>query len=113
MSPANPTRLRFSKSQQTTRTNLVSHGVSQLPREPPFISKTLKLVSIAILIATISIAVTAAYSGYEEYGALTSTVTGSSLNQLRLAINGSTLSISGLNVPNKMTFPLTLELSEQ
>jgi hypothetical protein len=81
-----------------------------LPREPPFISKTLKLVSVAILLATVSIAVTAAYSGYEEYGALTSTVTGGSLNQLRLAINGSTLSIFGLNVPNKMTFPLSLEL---
>jgi hypothetical protein len=81
-----------------------------LPREPPFISKTLKLVSVAILLATVSIAVTAAYSGYEEYGALTSTVTGGSLNQLQLAINGSTLSISGLSVPNKMTFPLTLEL---
>ena len=81
-----------------------------MPGEPPFISKTLKLVSIAILLATVSIATTAAYSGYEEYGALTSSVIGSSLNHLQLAINGSTLSISGLSVPNKMTFPLTLEL---
>ena len=66
-------------------------------------------MSIAILLATLSIAATAAYSGYEEYGALTSISSGS-LNQLQLSINGSILSISGLNVPNKMTFPLTLEL---
>ncbi len=81
-----------------------------MPREPPFISKTLKLVSLAILLATISIAATAAYSGYEEYGALTSTITGGSSNQVQISINGSNLRISGLNVPNKMTFPLTLEL---
>jgi hypothetical protein len=37
-------------------------------------------------------------------------VEGSSLNQLKLGINGSSLTISGLTVPNKMTFPLTLEL---
>jgi len=67
-------------------------------------------VSIAVILATVAIAATAAYSGYEEYGALTSSVEGASLNQLKLAINGSTLTISGLNVPNKMTFPLTLEL---
>jgi hypothetical protein len=81
-----------------------------LPREAPFISKTLKLVSLAILLATIMLAVTAAYSGYEEYGALTSTAETSSLDQVSLALNGSTLTLSGLSVPNRMTFPLTLEL---
>jgi hypothetical protein len=67
-------------------------------------------VSIAIILATVTIAVTAAYSGYQEYGVLTSSLEGAPLNQLKLAINGSTLTISGLKVPNKMTFPLTLEL---
>jgi hypothetical protein len=67
-------------------------------------------VSLAIIIATISIAATAAYSGYEEYGALTSSVQGSSVNRLKLSINGSSLEISGLKVPNRMTFPLTLQI---
>jgi len=81
-----------------------------MPKEAPFISKALKLVSLAIILATVAIASTAAYSGYEEYGALTSTVASNGSNQLAVTINGSTLSITGLNVPNKMTFPLTLEL---
>ncbi len=81
-----------------------------MPNEAPFISKALRLVSLAIIVATISIAATAAYSGYEEYGALTTSVQGTSSSQLSLAINGSTLTLSGLQVPNKMTFPLTLEL---
>jgi len=80
-----------------------------LAREASFISKALKIVSLAITVAIVTIAVTAAYSGYEEYGALTS-VGGVTSSQLSASINGSTLMISGLNVPNKMTYPLTLEL---
>jgi hypothetical protein len=78
-------------------------------REAPFISKALKIVSVAITLAIVAIAVTASYSGYEEYGALTS-VGNVSASQLSAVLNGSTLVISGLNVPNKMTYPLTLEL---
>jgi len=78
-------------------------------REAPFISKALKLVSLAITVAIIAIASTAAYSGYEEYGALASVGSASS-SQLNAVLNGTTLMISGLNVPNKMTYPLTLEL---
>jgi hypothetical protein len=78
-------------------------------REAPFISKALKIVSIAITLAIVAIAVTASYSGYEEYGALTS-FGNVSASQLSAVLNGSTLEISGLNVPNKMTYPLTLEL---
>jgi hypothetical protein len=81
-----------------------------LPGEPPFISRTLKLVSLALIVATVAIAATAAYSGYEEYGALTASVGGATASQFSIAISGSILTISGLNVPNKMTFPLTLEL---
>jgi hypothetical protein len=82
-----------------------------VPKEAPFISRALKLVSLALILATVSIAITAAYSGYQEYGALTSSIEGSSnSNQLDASLNGTTLIISGLVVPNKMTFPLTLEL---
>src|SRR5271166_4853195 len=78
-------------------------------REAPFISKALKLVSLTITLAIVTIAVTSSYSGYEEYGALVS-VGNQSVSQLNAILNGSTLLISGLNVPNKMTYPLTLEL---
>ncbi len=81
-----------------------------MPREATFISKALKLVSLALIVATVAIAATAAYSGYEEYGALTASVGSNGTGELSVALNGSTLVISGLTVPNKMTFPLTLEL---
>lgn len=81
-----------------------------MSKEAPFISKALKLVSLALILATVAIAATAAYSGYEEYGALRNTIERSSAGQLSLSINGSSLVISGLTVPNRMTFPLTLEL---
>ena len=80
-----------------------------MAREAPFISKALKLVSLAITVAIVAIAATAAYSGYEEYGALVSVGSASS-SQLNAVLNSSTLTISGLNVPNRMIYPLTLEL---
>jgi hypothetical protein len=80
-----------------------------MPKEAPFIVKGLKLVSLSIIIATIAIAASAAYSGYEEYGALSS-MNGSTASQLNLVLNDSTLTLTGLSVPNKMTFPLTFEL---
>ena len=79
--------------------------------ETPLVSRAFKLVSFAILIAIIAITLSAAYSGYEEYSALTTAVSGTqSSNQLSAKINGSALEISGLNVPNKMSYPLSLEL---
>lgn len=82
-----------------------------MPKEAPFISRALKLVSIVILVTTISIAATAAYSGYEEYGALTASMGAAGSGRFVLGLNGSNLEISGLSVPNRMTFPLTLELA--
>jgi hypothetical protein len=79
-----------------------------MPKEAPFISKTLRLVSLALILATVAIAGMAAYSGYEEYGALTKSV--GTTSQLNASLNGSDLVLSGLTVPNKMTFPLSLEL---
>jgi hypothetical protein len=79
-----------------------------LQREAPFITKALKLVSLSLIVATVAIAATAAYSGYEEYGALTSSI--GTTGEATASLNGSTLQISGLDVPNRMTFPLTLEL---
>jgi hypothetical protein len=80
--------------------------------EAPLISKALKLVSFAIVVAVIVLAISAAYSGYEEYGALTSVISSSSSGtpqeQLSASINGSELTLSGLQVPNRMTFPLSL-----
>ena len=79
--------------------------------EAPLVSKVFKLVSFAILVAIVALALSAAYSGYEEYNALTAAVGNtSSQNQLSAKINGSNLLISGLQVPNKMTYPLSLEL---
>jgi hypothetical protein len=77
--------------------------------ETPLVSKAFKLVSFAILIAIVAITLSAAYSGYEEYNALTTVVSGTSQGQLSASLNGSALQISGLNVPNKMTYPLSLE----
>ena len=79
-----------------------------MQREAPFITKALKLVSLSLIVATVAIAATAAYSGYEEYGALTSSI--GTTGEATASLNGSTLQISGLDVPNRMTFPLTLEL---
>jgi hypothetical protein len=81
-----------------------------LQREAPFITKALKLVSIAIIVSTVAIAATAAYSGYQEYGALTSSVIAGGASRASISLNGSNVEISGLEVPNRMTFPLTLEL---
>jgi hypothetical protein len=80
-----------------------------LVTETPLASKAFKLVSFAILIAIVVITLSAAYSGYEEYNALTTVVSGTSQGQLSASLNGSALQISGLNVPNKMTYPLSLE----
>ena len=78
--------------------------------ETPLVSKAFKLVSFAILVAIVAITLSAAYSGYEEYNALTTIVSGTqSQRQLSATFNGSALQISGLNVPNKMTYPLSLE----
>lgn len=82
-----------------------------MPREAPFISRALKLVSIVIIVTTVAIAAMAAYSGYEEYGALTASVGAGGPSRLSLGLNGSNMTISGLRIPNKMTFPLTLELA--
>jgi hypothetical protein len=79
--------------------------------ETPLVSKAFKLVSFAILVAIVAITLSAAYSGYEEYNALTTAVSGgASQSKLSASLNGSALEISGLNIPNKMTYPLSLEL---
>jgi len=87
-----------------------------MSRETPLVSKTLSLVSFAIIIVIVALVLSGAYSGYEEYSALTGAVnpasssTQSSQSQLSANINGSKLTISGLNVPNRMTYPLGLAL---
>ena len=82
--------------------------------EATLISKALRLVSFAIIVAIVTIGISAAYSGYEEYGALTGAVnsqsTSSNGGQLSESINGSALQISGLSIPNKMTYPLDFEI---
>ncbi len=86
-------------------------GSQLLGTETPLVSKAFKLVSFAILVAIIAITLSAAFSGYEEYTALTTVVSGvQSQNQLNAKLYGSTLRISGLDVPNKMSYPLSLEM---
>ena len=78
--------------------------------ETPMISKGLKLVSFAIIISIIAIAATAGYSGYQEYRALTNLAGSSNTSQLSANFNGTKFEISGLTVPNNMTYPLDLQI---
>ncbi|MHB8568177.1 MAG: hypothetical protein ACYC7D_14970 [Nitrososphaerales archaeon] len=78
--------------------------------EAPLISKGLKLVSFAIILSLAAIALTAGYSGYQEYKALTNLAGSSNASQLSASINGTKFELSGLTIPNNMTYPLDLQL---
>src|SRR5207245_1560292 len=73
------------------------------------IVKALKIVSFALVLTTLSIAVAAGYSGYQEYEAL-SGLAQSQTGQLNFGIVGNNLTISGINIPNNMSFPLSVQL---
>jgi hypothetical protein len=84
--------------------------------EAPLITKALRLVSLALIIGTVALVATAAYSGAQEFGALESTFSSSSQSSNNSSpfseqFNGTNLLISGINVPNNMTFPLDFQLS--
>jgi hypothetical protein len=87
--------------------------------EAPLISKALRLVSLVLIIGTVALVATAAYSGIQEFGALTSTFSSaasqsgnnSPLSPFSEQFNGTTLLISGIRIPNNMTFPLDFQLT--
>jgi hypothetical protein len=84
--------------------------------EAPLISKALRLVSLALIIGTVALVATAGYSGYQEFGALAGTFSSSSsqgnnASAFSEQFIGNTLVISGINIPNNMSFPLDFQLS--
>lgn len=91
--------------------------------EAPLISKALRLVSLALIVSTVALVAAAGYSGLQEYQVLSgafsqhSSQMGNNNNSNSsnmqsssqfLQFNGTELS---LNIPNNMTFPLTIQLS--
>lgn len=85
--------------------------------EAPLISKALRLVSLALIIGTVALVATAGYSGYQEFNTLAGTFSSSSSNggnnstPFSEQFIGNTLVISGINIPNNMSFPLDFQLS--
>ena len=77
--------------------------------EAPLIQKALKIVSFALILTTLALAVSVGYSGYQEFSALKSLQTNS--NQLQFGMAGNNLTISGINIPNNMTFPMKIDLT--
>jgi len=76
----------------------------------PMIRGALRLVEIALMIVLVAIAATAGYSGYQEYRALTS-LAGTS--NIQGSLNGTKYSITGIEVPNNMSYPLSLSILGQ
>ena len=85
--------------------------------EAPLISKALRLVSLALIVSTVALVAAAAYSGFQEFNALAGTFsssassTGNNSSPFSEQFNGSSLLISGINIPNNMSFPLDFQLS--
>jgi hypothetical protein len=85
--------------------------------EAPLVSKALRLVSLGLIVSTVALVAVTAYSGFQEFNSLagsfssSSSSTGSNSSHFSEQFNGSTLVISGLNVPNNMSFPLDFQLS--
>src|SRR5579872_199248 len=81
--------------------------------EAPLISKALRLASVVIIVAVVALAASVAYSGFQEYKILGSAFSSQGSQQgngIQMSMNGSELSLSGLSIPNNMTYPLSLQL---
>ena len=83
-------------------------------KEAPLLSQALKLVSFALIIALVAIVISAGFSAYQEFDALkglsTTQAPQSSSGQLNFSMTGNSMALSGLNIPNRMVYPLKLEL---
>lgn len=89
--------------------------------EAPLISKALRLVSLALIVSTVALVASAGYSGYQEYTALSgafssiassgTTTNSSSPSHFSEQFNGTNLIISGLEIPNNMSYPLNVRVS--
>jgi hypothetical protein len=81
-----------------------------LQEELPLTVRTLKLVSLVSTIVVLSITGSIAYSGYSEFQAIASDFQNSG-NLGTISTNSTTIAISGITIPNKMSLPLILTLS--
>ncbi len=86
--------------------------------EAPIISKALRLASVIVIVAVIALAASVGYSAYKEYqvlGGLFSQQQGGpngqqgNSTQMAESLSGNQLSISGITIPNNMTYPLGIE----
>ncbi len=82
----------------------------QMGTEAPLITRALKIVSFALILTTVSLAVSAGYSGYQEYTGLSNMALSQS-SELRVGFVGNDLRISGLSIPNNMSFPLKIDIA--
>src|SRR5712692_807568 len=77
--------------------------------EAPLTSKALKLVSFALTLVIVSVAMVGGYSAYQEYSAL-STFGTNQQGSANVSMSGNNLTISGISIPNKMSLPMRLEI---
>ncbi len=77
--------------------------------EAPLIQKALKIVSFALILTTIALAASVGYSGFREYQALRGLESNS--NQIQFGLSGNNLTLSGINIPNNMTYPIDLHIT--
>jgi hypothetical protein len=82
--------------------------------EAPIISKALRLASVVVIVAVVALAASVGYSAFQEYkvlgGAIQQQSGQQSGNGTQMTLNGNQLSLSGITVPNNMTYPLGLQL---
>jgi hypothetical protein len=81
--------------------------------EAPIISKALRLASVIVIVAIVALAASVGYSVFQEYkvlGSVFSPQGNQGNSQVLQSMNGSQLSLSGISIPNNMTYPLTLQL---
>jgi hypothetical protein len=81
-----------------------------MKEEVPLTVRALKLVSLISTIIIVSIVASIAYSGYSEFQAISSSFQGSG-NFGSITTNSTGITISGIQIPNKMTMPLGITVS--
>lgn len=84
--------------------------------EAPLITRALRLASLILIVTTVALVASVGYSGFQEFQAISGTFSslsssGGNNSTNIFNFNGSSLTISGLDIPNNMTYPLDLQLS--
>jgi hypothetical protein len=82
--------------------------------EAPLLFRALRLVSLALIVCSVALVATAGYSGMQEFQALSKTLSTSGSNNnpnsFTESFNGTELTLSGLVIPNNMTYPLQVQV---